>query len=163
MPSTDDINKQVLARLKKRIKGKTLILGVGNPMRGDDGAGPLAAEGLKKVPSIEVINCRDVPEKYTKDILKINPDTIIIIDTVDFKGKPGQLEIIEIDRISETGFSTHEMALVLLAKYVKSHIDADIFLLGIKAQAAAFNTPISAPVRKSIDELIAFLSNALTS
>ena len=155
------MNEAVFSELKKRIKGKTLILGVGNPMRGDDGAGPQVAEGLKKAASLEVINCRDVPEKYTRDILAINPDTIVIVDTVDFEGPPGELRIIEIDRIAQTGFSTHEMALTLLAKYVKSHIDADIFLLAIKPEHLDFNKDMSEALQMSVNCIVKSFSEIL--
>jgi hydrogenase 3 maturation protease len=139
--------------------GRTLILGVGNPMRGDDAAGPEVAEALKKAGFPNVINCRDVPEKYTKDILKVQPETVVIIDTVNLDGAPGELRVIEIDEISETGFSTHQMALKLLARYVKTHIRADVFLLGIKPESIAFEAPLSDAVRTSIDTIISFLSD----
>ena len=152
------MNKIVSAQLKKRIKGKTLVLGVGNPLRGDDGAGPAVADGLQDASSLKVINCYDTPEKYTRDIVAFNPDTIIIIDIVDFSGRPGEIRIIEISQIIETAFSTHRMALKLLARYVKAHCDADIFLLAIKPAEVTFNKGISKNVQKSINGIIKFIS-----
>ena len=123
-----------------------------------DAAGCRAAEGLKEAGFLEAINCEDTPEKYIKDIVEKKPDVILIIDIADFEGSPGDVKIFEIDEIVETGFSTHDMAIKLLAKYVGAHIEADIFLLGIKPQAAGFNTPLSAPVKKSVKEIIDYIS-----
>jgi len=153
-----DMNEEVSAELGKRLKGAALVLGVGNPLRGDDGAGCRVAEGLKAAGHLEAIDCRDTPEKYTKDIVEKRPDTILIVDVADFEGSPGDVKIFEIDEIIETGFSTHDMAIKLLAKYVKGHVEAEVFLLGIKAQVTGFNAPMSAPVQKSVEEIVEFLS-----
>ena len=152
------MNEEVLAELGKRLKGRALILGVGNPLRGDDAAGCAVAKGLKAISSLEVINCQDTPEKYVKDIIEKKPDTILIVDIADFEGSPGDVKIFEINQIVETGFSTHDMALKLLSKYVRAHVEADIFLLAIKPQAIGFDEPMSDAVQESVIEVVEFLS-----
>ena len=152
------MNKEVLAGLRKRLKGRILVLGIGNPLRGDDAAGCRVAEGLKVAGHLEAINCQDTPEKYTKDIVEKRPNSILLVDVADFEGSPGDVRILEIDEIIETGFSTHDMAIKLLAKYVRAHVEADIFLLAIKPQAIGFDEPMSDAVRESVIEVVEFLS-----
>jgi len=85
----------VLEDLKSHLQGKIIILGIGNTLRSDDGAGSILANRIKdKVPFI-VFDVGISPENYLDKIIKERPDTILIIDTGDFGGKPGELRVVE--------------------------------------------------------------------
>ncbi len=75
---------------KKRI----VICGIGNDIRGgDDAFGVLVAErlkgGLVKNQDVLIINCGEVPENYTSKIAGFEPDLVVFVDAVDFKGEVG--------------------------------------------------------------------------
>jgi hydrogenase 3 maturation protease len=80
-----------LDKLKEIIKDKTLILGIGNSMKQDDGVGPTVISKLKikneklKM-NVKLLDGGMAPENYTGKIKQLKPDTLIIIDAVDFCG-----------------------------------------------------------------------------
>ena len=57
----------VLARI---LKGKVVIVGVGNVLRGDDGLGPLFVEGLKSKVAAPCINAGNAFENYLGVIIR---------------------------------------------------------------------------------------------
>ena len=76
------------------LKGKTVIVGIGNSLRGDDGLGPeliLKLQGKLKAVCIDAGNS---PESYTGKIVKENPDTILLVDAVHLNLPPGQYRLL---------------------------------------------------------------------
>ncbi len=145
--------------LKKRLKGKIVVVGIGNPLRGDDGAGPalicqLKSGTQKTNPLIELIDAGEVPENYLSKIATLKPDTVVLVDAADFDAPPGTMKIISPQDIPERGFSTHTASLKLTIQYLKSETDADIFLLGIQPRSIQLGEGISAPVKKTIDKIV---------
>ena len=84
-----------LEHLKAHLKGKAVILGIGNTMRSDDAIGSLLAGRIKDKLPFPVYDAGVSPENYLGKIVKGSPDNIIIIDAVDFGGKPGEFNCIE--------------------------------------------------------------------
>ena len=83
--------------IQKCNNGKTLIFGVGNRLRGDDGFGSCFAEALKRCG----IRCCDVivaetMHVYALDYIK-GYDVIIILDVVLEDASPGTILVEEID------------------------------------------------------------------
>ena len=63
------------------------MLGVGSELRGDDGVGPYLSERLSRFNSeFSEYNGDLVPENFTRDLRKFQPDNVIIIDAA-FTGK----------------------------------------------------------------------------
>ncbi len=85
----------MLDHLKSHLKGKVVIVGIGNTMRSDDGVGSLLASRLKDKVVFRVFDVGVSPENYLEKIIKEGPDTILIIDQVDFGAKPGEFQILE--------------------------------------------------------------------
>ena len=81
---------------------RVVILGVGNEMRGDDGIGVFLAGKLEKElgkPEGIMIIKTQVPENFITPIMEFRPGKIIILDSADFKGKPGEFRVIKEDEI----------------------------------------------------------------
>jgi len=51
-------------QLASQIQGNVVIMGIGNPCRGDDAAGSLVARQIRDAPGVRVIDAQDVPEDY---------------------------------------------------------------------------------------------------
>jgi hydrogenase 3 maturation protease len=145
--------------LRSRLKGKVVIAGVGNSLRGDDGAGPRLIERLdsntekRRPKTLFLFNCREVPENYLGPISRVNPDTIVIIDSADFSLQPGEVKIIETGDIREGGLSTHNASLKLSLDFLKESTKADIFLLGIQPKSRKLGEGLSLPVEKALNNL----------
>jgi len=135
---------------KSIINGKTVFLGIGNILRGDDGFGPILVEKLKGRINAVCINAENTPENYIGKIVKENPDTIIIIDAVHINLEPGQFEIINPLHLLNTGFSTHDISLVKLIKYLKLEINSKIYLLGIQPGSLRLGDGLSENVKNAL-------------
>ena len=102
----------MLNHLKLHLVGKVVILGIGNTLRSDDGVGSILASRIKdKVPYL-VYDAGPTPENYLGKIIKDKPDNIVIVDAVDFGGKPGEFRIVEGEDIKTVNlFSTHNASI----------------------------------------------------
>lgn len=138
--------------LAEILEGSFLILGVGNPERGDDGIGNYV---VSKLGTEHRLDCGPVPENYTGKIRKINPQKILIVDAVDFGGQPGETTLTEAENAVGVTLSTHSLPLSLLCKMLP---DSKVYLLGI--QPKDFGS-MTAEVRASGDRLAEKLNSLL--
>ena len=136
--------------LKNILKGKVVILCLGNPDRGDDGAGPAIASSIKGKVAYEVIDGGVTPENYTGAIIRSRPDTILIIDTVLFEGKPGEVRLFSGEDLRSGKISTHDVSPQLLIEYLKSSTSANIYILGIRPKSNKFGEGLSREVDNSV-------------
>lgn len=135
---------------------KIAILCVGNPLRGDDGAGMAFAyalfngalktkdaTNLLKTYSFEtnlnsfcietnlMVFCGyDTPENEIFKIKEFAPDVVIIVDAAVDKDANLRSEFITLEAACEYNFSTHNIPLYILASYLKESCE-HLFLLAI--------------------------------
>ena len=161
------MTNQRMEVLKEKLKGKVVIVGIGNILRGDDGAGPELIKSLKfKVRSSEknhelstpnhqlcLIDTGSVPENFLQKIVGERPDVILLVDTINL-GKPaGSVEIIKAENLKEESFSTHNASLKLTIAYLKKETKASVFLLGIQPKNIGFGQGISPEVEESVKKI----------
>ena len=120
-------------RLRRFLAGERVcLLGVGNRYRRDDGCGSLVAEQIGDRTGAVVIDCGAVPENYLEKVARLEPDTILVIDAVDFGGSPGELRLLGPDLISPSGLSTHALSLRMAADFLKARTSARLAILAIQ-------------------------------
>lgn len=139
------------------MKKKVVILGIGNPDRGDDGVGPYLAKRLIGRVNAEVMNCEEIPESYTGVVKKLRPELIIILDTVCMGAKPGAVTVLTHQEVSTAGYSTHNSSIGLLMKYLKEETGAEVLLLGIQPANNSYGSPMTARVRQTADMLCSMI------
>ncbi len=123
----------MLEELRQRTQDKkVLILGIGNRLRGDDAVGSLLAERLEKQLNIPVIDAGDVPENYLGPIEASGADLVLVLDAADLGASPGDLSLIEMEQLQETGISTHSASLSLLFQVVPEDRRPDAVLVAIQ-------------------------------
>ena len=154
----------LLLELKKRLRGKVVIVGIGNTLRGDDGAGPELIKQLKNSKlstlssKLSLIDVGEVPENYLGKIAEHKPDTIILVDAVDFGSPPGSVRIIEQDTLKGESFSTHNASIKLTMKYLRTKTKSLVFLLGIQPMKnLQIGSGLSEPVKQAIRRIEEFL------
>lgn len=132
-------------------EGKVVIITLGNELRGDDGAGILFGNLIKgKTPfELDVFNGLSSPENITRPVADSKPDTIIIVDAMDFGGHPGEINIALSDELSADTISTHG-TLGLLIEYLKIQTGAGIYILGFQSQSLTLGTGISPEISESV-------------
>ncbi len=129
-----------------KIKPKKVLLGVGNSLRSDDGAGSFIAQNFKHRSWI-ILDGKTAPENITSVIKKIQPQLLIIVDATQMGLDAGSLRIIPINKIISLQISTHSMPLYFLMDYLKGYCQKIIFI-GIQP----FSTRMGENLSKSVSE-----------
>ncbi len=142
-----------MLNLKDILKGKVVLLCLGNIDRGDDGVGPLLASSIKDKVPYEVIDAGTTPENYTGVIKRLNPDTIVIIDAVEFEGKSGEIRLFKSEDLRTGKISTHDVSPKLLIEYLASSTNAEIYILGIKPASSKFQEGLSEGVKETLKKI----------
>lgn len=132
-----------------------LVLTVGNSMMGDDGAGPLLAELMTQQPLADwqVIDGGSTPENVVHRIRALQPTRLIIVDAADMELSPGEIRIIDPERIAEMFImSTHNLPLNFLIDQLKEDIH-EVLFVGIQPTLVAFYFPMTDVVKQAVETL----------
>ena len=139
--------------LKSHLKGKVAILGFGNRLWGDDGAGSVLAERLRAAnPKAAVFDAGMVPENYLEKVVASKPEKVMLVDATDFGGKPGDWRIFAASDLSATGLSTHAGSPRMLAAYLETRTGANVYLLGIQPGVTRAGQTLSESVEAALAE-----------
>ncbi len=144
---------------------KILILAVGNLSKGDDAAGILCTQKLKKLMGgkarsrLKILLGHETPENATGEIRKFRPDLVLILDAAQGGYKPGSVFIVGKSQIEDDSFSTHTISLGLLISYLEETIGCKVMVLGIQPLNLGLGENVSLPVKKNAERLAAFLAN----
>jgi hydrogenase 3 maturation protease len=149
-------------RLAERLKGTVVVVGVGNPLRGDDAAGSLAARRLMGMARAHVIDAQEVPESYLGEVRAAAPDTVVLIDAVDLGAKPGSAALLEKEDVALYFPSTHRLPLSLVMEFVQCETGADVLLLAVQPRRVDFGAPVSDEVEASVSLLAEMLGEVLS-
>lgn len=147
--------------LHDRIQGRTLIIGVGNTLRGDDALGPLLVNELKGKVKADLLDAGEVPESYLGRIIDSQPDTIVVADAVEMQECPGTLAIIEIDELEKLGWSTHRMSLALFMKYLHGQTGKDVFLVGVQPGTTELGQKMTSQMEETLRILVRYFTALL--
>jgi len=135
-----------------------VLAGIGNNMKGDDGAGPAVIERLQASGSpVASINCGDIPENYLGKIAALKPATIVFVDAVEMNEPAGTVRLFTSDKIISGGASTHGMSLDMLARYLAAETGAAVYLLGIQPKSVALGATLSPEVEAAVKALVSTL------
>jgi hydrogenase 3 maturation protease len=132
---------------------KKLLLSVGNGMMGDDAAGPLLAEKLRRMPleGWQVLDGGSAPENVIHRIREISPEHVLIVDASDMDLKPGEIRRIGSEKINDPFLmTTHSMPLSYLIQSLEEFV-AKVEMIGIQPEVVAFGYPISLSVKQAVD------------
>ncbi len=137
---------------------KTLILTIGNTLRGDDAVGPLLFQQLKGRIAAEIIDAGTVPENYIQTIIKKAPDVLLVIDAIDFAAPAGTIRIFTPSQLSSLIISTHSLSPRIFVDMITDAIDIQVYFLGIQPFQTQMGQPLSAAVDKAAQKLISVLT-----
>ena len=149
------------AQLATKIRGNVVVMGIGNPCRGDDAAGSLVARQIHDAPSVRVIDAQDVPEDYLTQVVNQGPDTVVLIDSVDLDSAPGSVALLDKDQLAVYWPSTHRVPISLLMNYLEQETHARVLLIAIQPRQTAFLEPMSGEVRASVAGMVDVLKSVL--
>jgi hydrogenase 3 maturation protease len=140
-----------------------MILGIGNSLKGDDGAGPKLCERLKgKIPA-DVIDAGTVPENYTGEIVKKAPRTLLVIDTVDLGEPAGTVKLLRPEHLRQFALSTHCLSPHLFSQLLYSQIDVQIYILAIQPEQLILGRLLSKPVARAVESIAQEIEQAFAA
>ena len=146
--------------LAKRIRGKrTVILGVGNLLQGDDAIGPNLVDLLHGRIEATLINAGDVPENYISTIRAARPEVVLIVVALELGAEPGCIVVLDADRLRAIENFTRNPGLAFLAVMIQDGTGAEVWLVGIQPAATTFATQLSPPVHNTLRTLEDMLVN----
>ena len=149
---------ELLSKLSQFKDSNTIILGIGNTLKGDDGVGPIICQQLLDKISVEVIDAFTVPENYIGYITKKAPDNLIVIDAIVFDAQPGTIKIFKPDALNTISLSTHSVSPRLFVDMICQDADTKVYFIGIQPTDTSLGEPLSGPVKKAADLLVSVLT-----
>jgi hydrogenase 3 maturation protease len=143
------------------LNSDSLIVGVGNVMRGDDGFGPELVKNLTGRTKFNLLDGGETPEDLLDQIVQMAPARLVIADAVALGGMPGDAALLEADQLGKRiAVSTHNLSLLMFIKYLKEKLpELDIKILGVQPRSIDFGKGLSTEVRKTIDNLAGIIKN----
>lgn len=148
------------------------VIGIGNPLRRDDGIGILLLKKVmeKKHEIPENIEYIDGGTSYLSLIHDLERfDIVVFIDAVDFGGKPGDSKIFDYEEVISKkinfNISTHgeDIAQIITLSEDIDVIPERIVFFGVQPKNVSFGDDISdelsSKVNVLIDDLVCFLKN----
>ncbi len=157
-------DQQLCEQLNKLCGSRTIIVGIGNTLKADDGAGPLVCEKLKEAKiSAEIIDTGTVPENYIQRIIKSKPDNIIVVDAMDFGAQPGTIDIFRPDELNSTATSTHTLSPRLFIEMITQSIKTDVYFIGIQPGQTRLGQDLSEQVNDSVGKVVSILAGIFAS
>jgi hydrogenase 3 maturation protease len=145
---------------------RVAILGVGNDMNGDDGAGvsvvrDLAAR-MPAAPGVLLIDAGTAPESYTGPLRRFEPDLIIEIDAADQHMEAGAASWIDWREADGLSASTHTLPPSVLAEFLSEDIGCPIQIIGVQPASLEMGRGLSSAVAAAVQELAGQLHAWLT-
>jgi hydrogenase maturation protease len=150
----------MLDALAKRLRGKrTVILGVGNILQGDDAIGPNLVDLLHGRVEATLINAGEVPENYLSSINAAQPEVVLIIVAIELSAEAGCIAVLDADRLRAIGNFTRNPGLAFLAVMIQDGTGAEVLLVGIQPETTSFASQLSTPVHRTLQILEEMLVN----
>jgi len=151
--------QRLFEQISKLGGSRTVIVGIGNALKGDDGVGPLICEQLRQDGvGAELIDAGSVPENYIQPIIKKAPQNLLVIDAIDFGASPGAIKIFKPEQLNSLVISTHTLSPRHFVDMVRQDMDVDVYFIGIQPAQTRLGQPISVEVNEPVRWLIRALT-----
>jgi hydrogenase maturation protease HycI len=146
-------------------RARVAVVGVGNELRGDDGAGPmvarLLAEAVGGQDGLLIVDGGSAPENSSGLLRRFAPDLVLLVDAAEAGDSPGAVRWIDCAAAGGGGPTTHTLPLRLLSAYLHAELGCRVVLLGIQPADLSLDAPLSGPVRAAVDTVAQALAAAL--
>lgn len=140
---------------------RTVVIGLGNPLMGDDGLGLVALEWLRSEytipPDVELVD----GGTWGMNLLPVIEDAgrVILIDAIDVAAAPGtphRLERERLPRYLATKISPHQVDLrdVLALAELRGTLPADTVAVGLQPARIELGNELSEVLRCRVDDLV---------
>jgi hydrogenase 3 maturation protease len=158
-PSMGGGDDKLLEQLGALRGSRTVIVGVGNTLKADDGAGPLVCQQLQKTGiGADIIDAGTVPENYIGPLVKKAPENVLVIDAMDFGAEPGTIQIFRPQQLSRFIGSTHTLSPRVFTEMLSHHTEVDVYFVGIQPARIGMGQEVSGQVSRAVQQLSRILT-----
>lgn len=141
---------------------RVCVMGIGNRLRGDDGAGPQVIERRDRDAGGIWIDGGTSPENFLEPIARASVELVVIVDAVDFGGRPGECRLLEVDELETFAISSHSGSLGMFRDYLAARAAAIVKVVGVQPARLRMGIGLSDSVEESTRGLAGVLSRLLT-
>ena len=139
---------------------RTVVIGLGNPLMGDDGVGLAALARLRDDWRLDEVELVD-GATWGLSLLPVIEDAerLLLVDAIAAHGAPG--DIIELSRerlpiYLSRKLSPHQVDMrdALAVAELRGRLPDDVVAIGVQPERVALGTELSAPVAQHLDALV---------
>ena len=138
----------------------TLVIGLGNPLMGDDGVGLVVLERLRDGWTLDGVELAD-GGTWGMSLLPLIEDAerLVLVDAIAAGAEPGELVVLERDRLPiyiARKLSPHQVDLrdVLAVAELRGTLPAHTVAIGVQPAVVELGTELSPVVREALDTLM---------
>jgi hydrogenase maturation protease len=145
----------------------TLILGVGNPFRRDDGFGPAVIARLQTDESVRGVDLVDGgTDGFALMDYMQSYEKVLIVDAVNMGSAPGEIKLFSPQEarlsITADALSTHGFGLAeVIALMDKLDVHINMQILGIQAKDVTFGEGLSPEIERKIDDVLTLIKKQI--
>jgi len=175
----------LLPDLRALLRGRVVVMGIGNPLRGDDGVGSALARLLRQslqttslppdsaapdlsatfvrsvATALTIIDAEEIPESWVGPAVAARPDAVLLIDAVELGAEPGATALLSAAELAGQVLFTHRTPLRPVADYLAVETGARVALLGIQPGPQRWGEQLSAAVSAAAADLVLLLTEVL--
>jgi len=129
-----------------------ILMGIGNPLRRDDGAGNYVARNFRRK-GWTSLDCGTVPENFTGITRKERPPLLVLVDAADMGNPAGESRVVPKEKISTVSFGTHQVSLDVLVDFL-SGTAGRVVIVGVQPLVVETGEGLSPVVREGADRLV---------
>jgi len=143
------------------LAGRTVIIGLGNPLMADDGVGLAALERLRHyrfTPTLELVD----GGTWGLNLLPIieGAARLLLLDAIHTGVMPGTLTVLErehLPRYLETKVSPHQVDLrdVLALAELRGTLPADTVAIGLQPERVEMHAELTPMIERHLDRMVA--------
>jgi hydrogenase maturation protease len=146
------------------------VIGLGNPLRRDDGIGIILLEQLQKQKKEFPKNVEFIDGGtggMTLLHIFVGFEIVLIIDAVDFKGRPGDIRLFTLDEIysrkAPVRLSTHESDFIKVLQLSKelNELPSKLFVFGIQPTDVSHGIGLSKELTTVLNNLLKKLTQEI--
>ncbi len=131
------------------------ILGIGNPLRRDDGVGIWVAEQMRGR-GWDVVSAGPSVENALGIVRRLAPDLLVVVDAAEMGLPPGTVRRLPTAELARMLGSTHALPLSFLLSTVRDRV-GEIVLIGIQPADRSLGEDLSPAVRACAAEVVSLL------
>ena len=150
----------LIPALRTHCRRPVAIVGVGNPMRGDDAFGPAVVAQLPPLEGVATFEAGMAPENWLGPIARAKPRSIIVLDTADIGLPPGTICLLDPTELDAVATTTHGMPLGLFIEILEERCSAPAIVLAVQPATLALGEGMTPEVRAAVEKAVGAITAA---